>query len=307
MLLMQFDKGVYTVIPTIFTQDNYVDYNSVSKLIQHQINFGIKNIVLLGTTSETPTLSMDEKQKLVDLVWDKFRSEVNIIVGLGGNNTSKVVEEAQLYKNKSNALMLTVPYYNKPSQLGILEHFKTIISTLHDTSILLYNIPSRTGINMSPEVIAELYNTFDNVKAIKEASGSLDQVSKIMSLCDITVLSGDDGLTLPMLSLGARGVVSVAANLAPREIKALVDTFMQGKVEVAAEINKRLYELFKLLFIESNPCPLKYLLYKFKMSPLDNVRLPLVSISSTSMVLLDKYVKTRLDEIKNNNMVTTDI
>lgn len=287
---MQFDKGVYTVIPTIFTSDNTVDYQSILNLVQYQINSGIKNIVLLGTTSETPTLTLDERLLIAKSVWDKFKGEVNIIVGLGGNNTIKVREEAQLFRDVCNALMLTVPYYNKPTQYGLLEHFRTIINSLDDTSVMLYNIPSRTGINMDPEVIAELFNTFDTVKAVKEASGSLDQVSKILSLCQITVLSGDDSLTLPMLSIGAKGVVSVAANVAPRKIKSLVDSFFQGNVLKAAELHRELYLLFKLLFIESNPVPLKYLLYKLHIINSPRVRLPLVPLLPLNASKMNKFL-----------------
>ena len=278
---MQFDKGVYTVIPTFFLQDsNAVDIDSIIRHIEYQIISGIKNIVLLGTTSETPTLTDNEKLFIVNNVWNRFKNQINIIVGISGNNTTKVIETANIFRNISHALMLTVPYYNKPSQEGIFLHFSKIVSNLDDISIMLYNIPSRCGVNMEPWVIAKLNKEYPNIKAIKEASGSIDQVSKILNLCDITVLSGDDKLTLPMLAVGAKGVVSVASNVVPNAMINLVENFFSNNLEGAINYHRELYPLFETLFIEPNPVPLKYIINKLNQNIDSFVRLPLVNISN---------------------------
>jgi 4-hydroxy-tetrahydrodipicolinate synthase len=286
---MQFNPGVYTVIPTFF-RDSGVDLDQLVSSIQYQIESGIKNIVLLGTTSETPTLDEKEQESIVKTAWKHFNGTVNIIVGIGGNNTKTTLENGFKFKDYCDAVMVTVPYYNKPSQEGIYQHFSTIAQLLGDKPIMMYNIPSRTCVSMNPEIIAKLYNSFDNIKAIKEASGSISQALEIKNLCDIVILSGDDSLTLPLMSVGCEGVVSVASNLFPKHILSLVNIYRSNNLSLATKLNKGLYPLFKNLFIDTNPVPLKYLMVRYNLATDDSVRLPLVKIQS-------EEVKNTLNEI----------
>lgn len=276
-------------MPTFF-KESEVDIDQLTNAIKIQIASGIKNIVLLGTTSETPTLTNEEQEKIVQTVWENFNGQVNIIVGIGGNNTKTTLENAFKFRNLCDAFMVTVPYYNKPSQEGIYQHFATIAQLLEDKSIILYNIPSRCGVSMTPEVIANLYKSFDNIKAIKEATGSLTQALEIKSLCDIMILAGDDSLTLPIMSIGGGGVVSVASNLIPSLILKLVELYLNNELSMAINLNHKLYPVFKSLFLDTNPVPLKYLINKVGLAEDPSVRLPLVSIKS-------KEVCDKLDSI----------
>jgi len=296
---MHFTTDVYTVIPTFF-KDSSVDLEQLVSSIQYQIDSDINNIVLLGTTSEISTLSEIEQESIVKTAWENFNGQINIIVGIGGNNTKTTLESAFKFKDYCDAVMATVPYYNTPSQEGIYQHFSTIAQLLGDKPIMLYNIPSRTGVSMKPEIIANLYNSFDNIKAIKEASGSISQSLEIMSLCDIVILSGDDSLTLPLMSIGACGVVSVASNLLPKHILALVDLYKTDNFRLATKLNKTLYPLFKNLFIDSNPVPLKYLMVKYNLATDDSVRLPLVRIQS-------EEVRNKLNELVNIPIASSNI
>ena len=185
--------------------------------------------------------------------------------------------------------MLAVPYYNKPSQVGIYHHFKEIISSLNDKPIMLYNVPSRCGVNMEPETVASLYEHFDNVLAIKEASGSIDQVSKLRTLCDIVILSGDDALTLPMLSVGASGVVSVTSNIVPKKMVEMVNKYFNGQVIEARKLHTCLYPLFKILFSDTNPIPIKLYMKLVGLTENDDCRLPLVPSHDKLAKLLEFY------------------
>ena len=275
---MEFYSGVYTVIPTFF-KDTEIDLEQLKSNINHQINCGIKNIVILGTTSETPTLSEYEENLIVETTWENYNEKVNIIVGIGGNNTKKTIENGYKFQNHCHAYMVTVPYYNKPTQEGIYQHFASIAQLL-DKPIMMYNIPSRCGVSMSPQIIANLYNSFSNIKAIKEASGSITQTLEIKNLCDILILSGDDALTLPLMSVGAVGVVSVTSNIIPKLMLILVDLFNKSDNKKALELNKKMFPIFKSLFLETNPVPLKYIMMKCNLAKSDIVRLPLVTIQS---------------------------
>ena len=303
---MDFKYGVYTVIPTYFLNGN-VDYTKICDMIELQISSGIKNIVLLGTTSETPTLTQDEQDMIVNTVWNKFKGKVNIIVGIGGNNTKDTLQQAFNYREKSDALMATVPYYNKPSQEGIYQHFATIAQLLEDKPIMLYNIPSRCGVSVEPSVIADLYNNFENIKAIKEASGNIQQTLQIKNLCDIVVLSGDDVLTLPLLSVGAEGVVSVASNIIPKYLLKLVELFKKGDIESSIKLNKKLYPIFKNLFIDTNPVPLKYLMVKLSMINDDSVRLPLVKINSDEKLEILDRISSMINELNSSELTFSEI
>ncbi len=287
---MKLEGGLYTVIPTFF-KESEVDIDQLIRAVEIQVNCGVKNVVLLGTTSETPTLSVEEQEKIVKNVWEKFHNMINIIVGIGGNNTKQTLEFGFKFENFCDAFMITVPYYNKPNQEGIYQHFSTI-ANLISKPILLYNIPSRCGVSIEPTTIAKLFNDHENIQAIKEASGNLNQILEIRKMCDIIILSGDDALTLPTMSVGGEGVVSVASNLLPKQMLLLINLFKSNKLSEAIELNDKLYPIFKCLFIDTNPVPLKFLLNKVNLAENCNVRLPLVSLNSIEKInLLNEIVK----------------
>jgi 4-hydroxy-tetrahydrodipicolinate synthase len=281
-------SSVITVIPTFFNKNNEVDYNLILEHIEKQYLAGIKSIVILGTTSETPTLSLEEKLSIATYVYSKFHNDLQIIIGVGGFNTNDVVKEAQLFESFCDALMLSAPYYNKPSQEGLFQHFSQVISqTAKD--YVLYNVPSRCGVNLEPETIARLANKFPQIKAIKEASGSIEQVIKIKSLCDIDILSGDDALTLPFMSLGAKGIISVVSNVIPNQMLEIVTCFNEGHHLEALNIFYKYYNLIKLCFIESNPVPVKYMLELKNHTSMSTVRLPLIQLSQESKEKIINY------------------
>lgn len=285
---MNFEQGVYTVIPTYF-KDRDIDMESIFNVIRYQINNSIKNIVLLGTTSETSTLTQEDKNMIVTNVWNEFNHKINIIVGIGTNNTKTTLENAFIFREYCHAFMVTVPYYNKPSQEGIYQHFATIAQLIADKSIMIYNIPSRCGVSIEPITIANLYNNFDNIKAIKEASGSIQQTMEIIQLCQINIFSGDDALLLPLMSVGAKGVVSVASNIIPNEINNIIKLFNNGNIKEAIEINNKLFPFLKSLFVDTNPIPIKYYANKLGMVTENTVRLPLVV--TTNKNILDEMDK----------------
>jgi len=280
---------VITVIPTFFDSNNEIDMVSIKKHIDYQINNGIQTIVILGTTSETPTLTQKEKILIVENICNEYRNKLSIIIGVSGNDTESVLEEAKLYETYGNAIMISAPYYNKPSQEGLYQHFYKIISTIKN-KFILYNVPSRSGVNIEPTTISRLYNDFPfKITAIKEASGSIEQVMKIKSLCKIKILSGDDALVLPFMSVGAEGVISVVSNVVPSEMLLMVSHFKEGNLMESTKIFYELYDLIKLCFIESNPVPVKYILSK-TMNSLPNVRLPLVGLENKNKDLFEKFL-----------------
>ena len=282
-------NSVITVIPTFFDENNNIDCNGINNHIEKQIKMGINTIVILGTTSETPTLTKNEKLSIVNSVCKKFNSNLKIIIGISGNETNSIIQECQTYSLYGDAYMISAPYYNKPSQEGLYQHFNKIISSTNKP-IILYNVPSRCGVNIEPETITRIYNDFPQVVAIKEASGSIDQVIKIKTLCSINVLSGDDGLTLPFMSIGAVGVISVISNIYPKEMIKMVDEFSKGNIATAMQIFYNINPLIKLAFIESNPVPIKYLIYKFNNTMSQEVRLPLVKLTNANKLIIDNWL-----------------
>lgn len=276
-----FDKGeVYTVIVTPFDEEDKIIYSDFDNLINYQIKNGVNGIILLGTTSESPTIDSEEQQEIVDYVWNRFNGQIKIVVGIGGNNTKKVIEFGRFCIDKCNAFMVTVPNYNKPTQNGIFEHFLKIAQDdiLKNKEIIIYNIPSRCGINMDPDEIIGLYNICENITAIKEASGSLTQIRKIKERCNINIYSGDDLNILPIMSLGGVGVISVASNIMPKEICELVNLCNNNNFSRANSIFYQISELIENLFLVSNPIPIKYVLFKNGLISNDNMRLPLTRL-----------------------------
>ena len=288
---MDLFKGVYTVIVTPFKNDLSVNYNDLELLIKYQKNSGVVGIVILGTTSESPTLSIEEKQEIIKFVHKRtVNTNIKLIIGVGGNNTAEVIYLSQFCVPYCDALMITVPNYNKPSQEGIKQHFISISKKVPNTSIIMYNIPSRCGVNMEPETVKYLYENCHNIRAIKEASGSLNQAIQIINTCNIQVFSGDDALTIPIIASGGHGVISVISNLFPEQMVILKSFCLDNNYNDARELYNKLHKFIKLLFVETNPTPIKYVLYKFNLISTDNVRLPL--ISSTNI----NYKQTLVNE-----------
>lgn len=242
---------------TPFREDGAVDFTVARNLARYLVGEGCDGIVVSGTTGEAPTLTRDEKVKLLAEVREAVPEGVMVWAGAGSYNTRDSVEMAHLAEvTGADGLLVVTPYYNKPSQEGLYRHFKAI-SESTSLPIMLYNVPGRTGVNMAPETVARL-SELRNIVALKEASGNIDQVSHLLGLKpDFRVYSGDDSLTLPMLSVGAQGVVSVACHLAAADMKKMIRAYKEGRVDEARSIHLKLWPLFKVLFIASNPTPVK--------------------------------------------------
>jgi 4-hydroxy-tetrahydrodipicolinate synthase len=233
-----------------------VDFKKLGELIEFHVREGTTAISPCGTTGESPTLSHEEHEKVIAEVVQRVQGRIPVIAGTGSNNTQEALRLTKFaQKAGADGALVITPYYNRPTQEGLYRHFKALAEET-DIPIVLYNVPSRTGVSISPETVARLAE-FKNIVAIKEASGSLDQVSAILGLCDITVLSGEDSLILPILSIGGKGVVSVVANIVPRETSAMISSFFKGDLETARKAHHRLYPLTKAMFIETNPIPVK--------------------------------------------------
>jgi 4-hydroxy-tetrahydrodipicolinate synthase len=281
-------QGSMVAIVTPF-KDGEIDFDTLGKLIDFQVKNGTDAIVPCGTTGESPTLTHQEHDRVVQYVVEKVAGRAKVIAGAGSNSTAEALQLTRHAEEvgADGALVIT-PYYNKPTQRGLLEHFRRIAE---ETAIplVLYNVPGRTGVKLNPETIAELA-VIENIVAVKEACGSVDQVNQILNLCDITVLSGDDMLTLPMMSVGARGVISVAANIVPREVNLLVHAALDGNWEEARERHFQLYSLFQMMFLETNPIPVKTSLAMMG-KVREEFRLPLCGLSPGHRVELEELLQ----------------
>lgn len=287
--------GVALITP--FNEDGTIDFPALARLIEYQIQNGIDYLVALGTTAETPTLTEDEKARVRAFIIEKVNGRVPIVLGLGGNNTNAIVENLKTQNfDGIDAILSVVPYYNKPSQEGIYQHYKAIASATK-LPVILYNVPGRTGVNMTAETTLRLARDFDNIVAIKEASGNITQMDDIIKNkpSDFMVISGDDGITFPLITLGAVGVISVIGNAFPREFSRMVRLALNGDYASALTIHHRFTELFSLLFVDGNPAGVKCLLHA--MGYIQNqLRLPLVPTRITT------YEKIR-DVLQQLNIV----
>lgn len=264
--------GAMTALITPF-RDGKLDENRLRQQIERQIKAGIDGLIPVGTTGESPTLDFAEHHRVIELAVEAAAGRVPVIAGTGGNATSEAMELHRFAKKVGATAGLSVnPYYNKPSQEGLYRHFMALADGV-DLPIVLYNIPGRTGITMAPATVARL-RKHPNIVAIKEATGSLDLASEIMGLCDITVLSGDDSLTLPLMSIGGKGVISVLSNLLPAEVKKLTAAALAGDFASAAKMHHRIFGLTRSLFLDGNPVGIKYAM---RVAGLDSgeLRLPL--------------------------------
>ncbi len=272
-------RGIYTALVTPF-RDGEIDLVAFEKLIEAQIAGGITGIIPVGTTGESPTLSHDEKKQLISRAVEIARGRCQVLAGTGSNSTAAAVTATKEAEELGvDGALSVAPYYNKPSQEGLFRHFAAIARTTR-LPIMLYNIPGRCGVDIAAATVERLADECSNIVCIKEASGSVERVSDLRGRMPdaFTILSGDDGLTLPFMAAGAVGVVSVASNLLPAEVCALVGAFTRGDVRAAQQMHQRLLGLFKDLFIEPNPVPVKTALaWRGLMSP--EVRLPLCEMA----------------------------
>lgn len=269
-------SGVYTALATPF-RDGKVDYAALEKLIESQIAGGVAGIVPVGTTGESPTLDYEEHGKVIEFAIKCANKRCKVIAGTGANSTAEAIRlTAEARELGADATLQVTPYYNKPTPEGMYRHFSTVADKI-GLPVVLYNVPGRAGVPIPVDVIARLAKN-STVVAVKEAGGNVDRVSQILDQCDICVLSGDDSLTLPMLAVGARGVISVASHLIPAELVKMVDLALGGNFAAAREIHRKYYRLFTDLFIESNPIPVKAALEMVGLGVAE-YRLPLCPLS----------------------------
>ena len=282
-------RGAITAMITPF-RDGKVDESRLREQVEFQIKNGIDGLVPVGTTGESPTLDFPEHERVIEVTVQTARKRVPVIAGVGGNATTEALELHGFAKKVGADAGLSVnPYYNKPSQEGLYRHFMTLADKV-DLPIVLYNIPGRTGINMTPQTVARLAK-HPNIVAIKEATGSLDQASEIMSLCELPILSGDDSLTLPLMSIGAVGAISVASNLLPAAIKKMVSLAAADNFAEAAVIHRRLFPLIKSLFLDGSPAGIKYAM-KIAGTDTGELRLPLWDASDSTKKTIEQLVRS---------------
>lgn len=279
--------GTITALVTPFSR-GHVDLAGLKKLVKAQLRGGVDGLVPMGTTGESPTLDHDEHLEVVQTVVEQVDGKVPVIAGAGSNSTREAEAlTRRAHEAGADAMLLVAPYYNKPSQPGLLAHFSRIAECT-DRPIVLYSIPSRCGIEISVDVVTRLRARYPHVCYIKEAGGTVDRVDQLKSALgnDITVLSGDDSLTLPFMAVGAEGVISVASNLLPKDIGRMVKAAAANDFTRAAKIHRRLYPLFKALFVEPNPVPVKWAMQRAGIIATADVRAPLCKLSAAGLKTL---------------------
>ena len=273
-------KGTGVALVTPFRKEGEVDFNALQKLVEFQIENGVNYLVVQGTTGESVTLTDEEKVSVLEYIIDITKNRVPIVLGVGGNNTSNVVQQIKKFNSfRIDAYLSVSPYYNKPSQAGIIAHYGQIAQA-SDKPIILYNVPGRTGSNMTAETTLTLANTYANIIAVKEASGNLEQIMEVIKgkPSDFLVISGDDALTLPHIACGGDGVISVVANAFPKRFSSMVDYALKGDLEKAKPLHYELFPIIQQLFADGNPGGIKYVLKLISIGE-DHVRLPLVNIN----------------------------
>lgn len=292
----RYDAGeVITAMVTPFNSKREIDYNKAEELAQYLMEHGSDAILVAGTTGEGPTLTHEEEFELLSTVKRAVANKCKVIMNAGSNSTQTAVTSAKwAQKEDVDAILSVVPYYNKPSQDGMFEHFSAIAESTK-LPIIIYNIPSRTGVNMQPQTVAKLAEKYENIVAIKQSFGDMDAVTEMKILCpdDFSVYSGDDSLTLPMMSLGARGVVSVASHIFGSELKSMIRNYKTGEILAALNMHKKLYPAFRKLFMAPNPVPVKAALARMGIIE-EYLRKPLVEMSEADKKELFKV----LDKVK---------
>ena len=297
-MALRYDAGeVITAMVTPFNNKREIDYDKAEQLTKHLITHGSDAVLVAGTTGEGPTLTHEEEFELLSTVKRAAVNKAKVIMNAGSNCTETAVMAAKwAQKENVDAILSVVPYYNKPYQQGMIEHFSAVAESV-DLPVIIYNIPGRTGVNMLPETVAALAEKYSNIVAIKQSCGDMDAVTEMKICCppDFSIYSGDDSLTLPMMSLGARGVVSVASHLFGSEIKSMIRNYKTGEFLAAVNMHKKLYPAFRKLFMAPNPVPVKAALAHKGLIE-DTVRRPLVELSSIEK----KELFMVLDEINED-------
>jgi 4-hydroxy-tetrahydrodipicolinate synthase len=269
--------GMGVALVTPFKEDESIDFDALARLVEYLIKNGTDYLVVCGTTAETPTLTDEEKDEIARFVIERNKGRLPVVLGIGGNNTKAIVEKVkESVKYDIDAILSVTPYYNKPSQEGLYQHYAAIAKASH-LPVILYNVPGRTGVNMQASTTLRLANEFSNICAVKEASGNFSQIDDIIKNKpeEFMVISGDDGISFPLITLGAVGVISVIGNAFPREFSKMVRLALQGDYSNARQIHHRFTELIELLFVEGNPAGVKSMLAV--MGFIENkLRLPLV-------------------------------
>jgi len=286
-------SGTGTAIITPFTGDNEIDYPALKKILSSQIKNGIDAIILLGTTGESPVISIEERKKLTEVTMEEVGGKAKVIVGTGTNNTKKVVELNKIAEEfEVDALLIVNPYYNKGTQLSLVEHYK-YISERTELPILLYNVPSRTGMNVLPETIVKIHSECKNVIGVKEACGNISQIAHLFSIKpeSLAVYSGNDDNTFSIMTLGGEGVVSVFSNAYPKETKQLTDALLKNDLETARKLNAKYLKMMNLLFVEASPSPIKFVMSKLGMCE-NTLRLPMCTVTpQTEKLLIEEMNK----------------
>jgi len=282
--------GAMVALATPF-QNGELDFETLDELIGFQLENGIDGIVPVGTTGECPTLSHDEHKQVIERVVKAVAGEVPVIAGSGSNSTKEALELTEFAKKVgADATLQVDPYYNKPTQEGFYQHFKTIAETI-DLPVVLYDIPGRCGAGMTPDTIVRLAEDVENIVALKDATGKLDHVSEVATRCDITIVSGDDSLTLPIASVGGKGVISVVANIVPADVKAMTDLILEGDLVQARQWHNKLFALSKgLLCLATNPIPIKAAMAMLNMAS-EELRLPMVPMDESKKAVLRQALK----------------
>jgi len=284
--------GAGVALVTPFNSDESVDFEALGQLIDLQINEGMDYLVSLGTTGEVATLTNDERKRIWDFTVKRVNGRLPLVAGIGGNNTAEIVEQIKNFDSTGFCAILSVsPYYNKPTQEGIYQHYKAVAAA-SPLPIILYNVPGRTGSNISAQTTLRLANDFSNIVAIKEASGNFAQFSDILrdKPKDFLLISGDDPVTLPMMALGAAGIISVIGNALPKKVATLTKLCAEGNYIDARSIHQELLEITELCFIEGNPAGVKYILQELGIGK-DILRLPLVRISTNTQAAIKEELK----------------
>lgn len=302
-MVLRYDCGeVITAMVTPMEKSGAIDYDKVEILAKHLINSGSDAILVAGTTGESPTLTNEEEIELVSTVKRAVANKAKIILGAGSNSTETAVAYTKFaQKEEVDAILSVVPYYNKPNQKGIIEHFSAVAESTK-LPIIIYNIPSRTGVSIQPETVAYLAEKYKNIVALKQSCPDLDKITELKILCpnDFAIYSGDDSLTLPMLSLGAVGVISVASHLFGSEIKSMIRNFKSGEFIAARNMHKTLYPVFKKLFTAPNPAPVKAAL-EYKGIIESYLRKPMVQLSEEEKIELFKVIDSVKSELNDEN------
>ncbi len=287
-------QGAMTALITPF-KNGKVDEETYAKLIQRQIDNGIDWIVPVGTTGESATLTHDEHKKCIEIAVEVCKnSDTKVLAGAGSNSTHEAVDLAKFAeKIGADAILSVAPYYNKPTQKGLYEHFKAIANSI-EIPMVLYNVPGRTCSNIDVDTAVKLYEDVENIVAIKEATGKIENVIALCSKCSISVLSGDDAINYSIVATGGKGCISVTSNLLPDKISILIHEALKGNFLKARKINEELYELNKILFIESNPVPIKYAMFEAGLLPSLEYRLPLIEPSNEHKLLIKTVIEKYL-------------